>query len=103
MSKTKNLTVRVDEALYDEIVATAERENVDRSTVARGLLEAGLREARKRRGLEQYRAGACSLWKAAEIAGVSLREMMDLLVDARVPLNISPDDVEQAWREAFER
>ena len=103
LSKTRNLTVRVDEEIYDEIEKTANRENVDKSTIARGLLEAGLREARRRRGLELYRVGSCTLWKAAEVAGVSLREMMDLVVEARIPLHISSDDVDEAWREAFER
>jgi predicted HTH domain antitoxin len=102
LSKTRNLTVRVDEELYNEIEETADRENVDKSTVARGWLETGLREARQRRGVELYRLGECSLWKAAGVAGVSLREMMDLLVESRVPLHISSDDVEKAWREAFE-
>ncbi len=102
MAKTRNLTVRVDEDIYREIEETADLENVDKSTVARGLLETGIKEAKKRRGIEQYRAGSTTLWKAAEVAGVSLREMMNLIVEARIPMHITPDDVELAWREAFE-
>jgi len=103
LAKTRNLTVRVDEETYREIEETADLENVDKSTVARGLLEAGIKEAKKRRALEMFREGSCTLWKAAEVAGVSLRRMMDLVVGERVPLHITSDDVDEAWREAFER
>jgi predicted HTH domain antitoxin len=102
LAKTRNLTVRVDEEIYREIGETADLENVDKSTIARGLLETGIKEAKKRRGIELYRAGSTTIWKAAEVADVSLREMMDLIVEARIPMHITPDDVELAWREAFE-
>ncbi len=98
----KNLTFRVDEETYKEIEETADRENMDKSTVARRLLKAGIEQARKRRAIKQYREGRWSLWKAAGEAGISLREMMELLVEERITLNITPEDVEEAWREAFE-
>ena len=103
MAKTRNLTVRIDEETYKEIEKTADIENVDKSTVARGLLEIGIREQKKKRALETYREGACTLWKAAELAGTSLREMMDLIEKEQVPLRITPDDVDLAWRDAFEQ
>jgi predicted HTH domain antitoxin len=103
LEKTRNLTVRIDEDTYREIEETADQENVDKSTIARGLLKAGLSEARKKRGLEMYRRGTCTLWKAAEVAGVSLRGMMDLVIEERTPLHITSDDVDEAWRDAFER
>ena len=103
MAKTRNLTVRIDEETYKEIEKTADNENLDKSTVARGLLEIGIREAKKKRALEMYREGSCTLWKAAQLAGTSLREIMDLLDKEHIPLRITPDDVDLAWREAFEQ
>jgi len=103
LAKTRNLTVRVDEETYREIEETADLENVNKSTLARGLLEFGIRDVKKRRALVMYREGSCTLWKAAEVAGVSIREMMDLIVKDKVPLHITSDDVDEAWREAFER
>jgi predicted HTH domain antitoxin len=98
----KNLTFRIDEETYREIEETADRENMDKSTVARRLLKAGIEEARKSRALKQYREGKWSLWKAAGEAGISLREMMDLLMENRIPMNITLEDVDEAWREALE-
>lgn len=99
----RNLTVRVDEDTFRDIEEAAALENVDRSTVARGLLKIGIRETRKKRALEMYRNGKCTLWKAAQLADVPLREMMELAEEKKIPLHISPEDVDEAWREAFER
>ena len=102
MEKMRNLTVRVDEATFRDIEETAESENVDRSVVARAFLKIGIAETRKRRALETYRGSKCTLWKAAQLAGVTLQEMMELAEENRIPLHISPQDVDEAWREAFE-
>jgi len=102
LSKTRNLTVRLDEETLKEIEAVAELDKSDKSTVARRLLMLGMRELRKDRALNTYRSGECTLWKAAQLAGVSLREMMKLVEEKKIPLHISPEDVDEAWREAFE-
>jgi predicted HTH domain antitoxin len=45
-----------------------------RDTLAE-VLRIGLQEVKKRQGLALYKQGHLSLWKAARLAGVSLREM----------------------------
>lgn len=102
MPKRRNLTVRLDEKIFREIERVAELDGSDRSTVARRLLMRGIRDARRDRALGMYRDGKCTLWKAAQLADVPLREMMELAEEKRVPLHISPEDVDEAWREAFE-
>lgn len=99
----RNLTVRVDEATFRDIEEAARLEDVDRSTVTRVFLKIGIRETRKKRALEVYRDGKCTLWRAAQLADVPLREMMELVEENRIPLHVSPEDVDEAWREAFER
>jgi predicted HTH domain antitoxin len=100
MSKTRNLTVRLEKELVDKIEEEAEHEKTDKSTVARKLIAAGIQEIRKIRALEDYRKGKCTIWKASSKAGISLREMMELVRQEKVPLHLSPKDVDQAWREA---
>ena len=100
--RMRNLTVRVDEDTYRGIEEAAETEKVDRSTATRRLLEAGLTDYRKRKALDAYRGGACTLWKAAQLAGLSVREMMKLAEAEKIPVHITPEDVDEAWREAFE-
>ena len=102
LEKMRNLTVRVDEATFKDIEEAAELEDVDRSTLTRALLKIGIKETKKRHALEMYRSGKCTLWRAAQLADVPLREMMELAEENRIPLHISPEDVDEAWREAFE-
>lgn len=100
LSKMRNLTVRIDDKTFRDIEETADQDNVDRSTVARNLLRIGIIETKKRRALEKYRTKECTLWKAAQIAEVSLREMMSLIEEQKIPLHITPEDVDEAWRDA---
>ena len=101
MSKTQNLTVRLDKALIKQIEEEAEQEKTDKSTITRRLIALGIEQARRARAIEDYRKGRCTVWKASERAGVSLREMMELLRGEKIPLHLSPQDVDQAWREAL--
>jgi predicted HTH domain antitoxin len=101
MSKTQNLTVRLDKALIKQIEEEAHEEKTDKSTVARRLIALGIEQARRARAMEDYRKGRCTVWKASDKAGVSLREMMELLRGEKIPLHLSPEDADQAWREAL--
>lgn len=102
MAKTQNLTVRLDRGLIKKIEEEAQHEKTDKSTVARRLIAAAIEQAQKARALEEYRKGKCTIWKASEKAGVPLREMIELLRQEKIPLHISSDDVDEAWREAVE-
>ncbi|EEB74770.1 UPF0175 family protein [Thermococcus sp. AM4] len=45
--------------------------------------------------IELYREGVVSLGKAAEIAGLSRWEMMELLASKGIPLNYDDDDLRE--------
>ena len=94
--------MRIDDKTYRDIEETANQDNVDRSTVARNLLKIGLKETKKKRALEKYRNREYTLWKAAQVAEVPLREMMVLIEEQKIPVHITPEDVDDAWRGAFE-
>jgi len=100
MAKARNLTVRLEKELIEKIEEEAEQEKTDKSTVARKLIAVGIQQTLKERALDEYRKGKCTVWKASERAGIPLREMLELLRTERIPLHVSPEDVDQAWREA---
>lgn len=102
MGKTQNLTVRLEKELVKQIEQEALKEKTDKSTVARKLIAVGIEQTQKTRALQEYRRGACTIWKASEKAGITLREMIELLRRERIPLHISREDVDEAWREAVE-
>jgi len=101
--KMRNLTVRVDEETYRHIEETASAENIDRSTATRQLLKKGISEEKKKRALDLYRRGKCTLWRAAELADLNIREMMELATREKIPAHITPEDVDEAWREALDQ
>jgi len=100
VAKTQNLTVRLEKELIKKIEEEAEQEKTDKSTIARKLIAAGIEEVRRARAIEEYRRGRCTIWRASEKAGIPLREMMELLRREKIPLHLSSEDVDQAWREA---
>lgn len=52
------------------------------------------RKIREALAIELYREELVSLGKAAEIAGLSVAEMMEVLATREVPLNYGPTDLE---------
>ena len=98
----KNLTVRLEEQTLKEIEALTKLEKCDKSTLARRLLAIGLQEMKKKYTTSLYKEGKCTLWKAAQTAGIPLREMIETLKQEKIPIHVFPEDVDEAWRKAFE-
>jgi len=90
MPKVK--TIRLPEDLARAIVHRARLENVDESTAIRQLITIGVKEY----AVKLYREGKMSLTEAANLANVTVREMIDLLLDRGVRGNIRTDQQEKA-------
>jgi predicted HTH domain antitoxin len=101
MAKTRNLTVRLDRELVKRVEQEARRESTDKSTIARKLTAIGIQQTQKARAVDGYRRGKCTIWKASEMAGVPLREMMEILRREKISLHVSPEDMDEALREAL--
>jgi len=89
------VTARLPRSMLKEVERLAEREKVDRSELIRRLLDFALGQKRIEEALEAYREGKVTLWKAAEIAGVSLREIMELAGVKRIPVPYTLDDLKR--------
>ncbi len=74
---------------------------LDRSSLIRIALSSGLDEELKKHALSQYREGRISLGKAAEISGISVREMMNLLMKNNIILNLSVQDIQDDYEAAM--
>jgi hypothetical protein len=85
-------TIRLPEDLVRAILHRARLENVDESTAIRQLLALGV----KGYAVKLYREGKVSLAEAANLANISLREMIDVLLDHGVKGNIRADQQEKA-------
>jgi predicted HTH domain antitoxin len=54
------------------------------------------------KALERYREGKASLSKAAEVAGVSVSEMMDLLAEHGIPADLRLEDYRESLKKLRE-
>ncbi|MFQ6075913.1 MAG: UPF0175 family protein [Candidatus Bathyarchaeia archaeon] len=78
--------------LIEEI---AREERVDKSTVVVRALEHYTKEWKLQRAIESYREGTVTLSRAAEIAEISIWEMIDIVSKRRILLQYDVDDLEE--------
>ena len=79
------IKVRIDKQLLNELDEIAEEEKTDRASVIRRMLAEGIQRKKMKRAIELYKKGKVSLEKAAEIAGVSLWDMIEFKNELRIP------------------
>ena len=84
MSKMKFLGARISEDIFKLVDDTAREEKTDRSFAIRELILLGRQKLTEERALELYRNGKISSDKAADIAGVTVAEMMFLISKAGI-------------------
>lgn len=89
------VAARVSKEMSDLISEISTEEKVDRSTVVRRLLDMGVKDWRIQTALERYGQGSITLLKAAEVAGVSIYEMIGILEERRIPYRYDISDLEE--------
>ena len=95
----QTVSVRISEETLAEVDRLADRLKTDRSEALRRFLERGLREARLDVALELLRESKVSMGRAAELAGVTLYEMLDLARQRGVPSGYGPKDLDKDLHE----
>ncbi len=75
----RQLNVRIPVELADKLESVAQEEQVDRTSLVRKFLEEGLQRYRLEQALHLYEQGRISKERAAELAGVSLYDILDEL------------------------
>jgi predicted HTH domain antitoxin len=98
----KTIATRIPIDLEREIRRFMEEEGLDKSTAIRRIIEIGVNEWKKKRAIELYRQERITLWKASQIAGVSLREILEELNRLRIPIHVTAEDIEEDIRAAKE-
>lgn len=61
--------------------------DLDRGSLLKQLIRKGYRDVQMRRALDSYRRGISTLSRAAEIAGLSIRDLLLHLPDQSIELN----------------
>lgn len=95
MQKSEFLGVRLSPEEVKAIEERAKEAAVDKSTALRQLLKLGIKQFNLERALDLYKQGKISLGKAAEIANISIWEMMDIMKERGISLDLGKDDFEK--------
>lgn len=89
----KAVTARLPRDMLREVEKLAKKLKVDRSELIRRLLDFALQQKRIEEAVRAYQEGKVTLWKAAEMAGLSLREMMELARVRKIAVSYTIDDL----------
>ncbi len=79
MTETKFLGVRLAPEIFRVVEEVAQEEHTDKSHALRDLILFGKKKRSEQRAIELYRSGKISVDKAADIAELTVSEMMFLL------------------------
>ncbi len=82
------MTLRLPEEDVEVIKLISIRTKKDKSTIVRELVELG----KIYFAIKEYKEGKLSMGKAAEISGVSISEMMDILAELGIESNLELED-----------
>ena len=92
-------TVRISNKLLRVIRHRAKTEGIDESTAMRQLITIGARNY----AVDMYKSGKITLNDAAALADMTVREMIDLLLDRGVTGNVRIDQQRKAIEFALKR
>lgn len=93
MSET--ISLRIPREVLERLDDLAEAKKKERSTLMREILDQGIREGWIDEAVERYRRGEVTGWRAAELAGISLRRFYEALQQRGVLLQYGEHDLEE--------
>jgi predicted HTH domain antitoxin len=92
---SKVISARLPKEMVKLVEEIAREEKVDKSTVLERALEHYTREWKIKKAVELYRNGLVTLSRAAEIAEISIWEMIDVLAQRKVTLQYNVEDLDE--------
>ena len=92
MRKSVSKTVRLPRELFEVVRHRARQEKIDESTAIRQLLALGAENY----AVELFRQGKITLGEAAGLAGVTVRQMIDVLQRHGIRGNVRLDQQQKA-------
>ena len=94
------ITTRVPDDIEKKIKKISTIEHLDKSTVVRRLLSKAVQDWQIDHALEQYKDGNITIGRAAQMAGVPLREMIAIAAKKGIPFQYSLDDMKEDFQAA---
>ena len=98
---TEIISTRVPDDIAKDLKEIEKEEKSDRATVVRKLLARAIEQWKMERALRLYRNGKVTLWRAARLGGITLREMMELAAKEGIQFKYTPKDLEEDIKAAL--
>lgn len=96
---SKPLGARVPEEIEQHLAEFMKLEGVDKSTAVRKILERGISEWRQERALKLLGEGKVTFARTAELAGISLWELVELVRERKVEwVHLTPREIEREFK-----
>jgi predicted HTH domain antitoxin len=93
------VSARIQKSQAEEIERLASKRGTDKSAIIRELLATAIKNKRIEEALSQVQAKKITVWKAAEIADVTYREMLELLKTHNIPYPLSEQELRREIEE----
>lgn len=97
------ISARVRRSQAEEIERLAAKRGMGKSEVVRELLAMALKEQKLKEALDSVRARKSTVWKAADTAGITYREMLELLKTHNIPFPLSREELKREVEEIIGR
>lgn len=96
---SKPLGARVPEEIEQHLAEFMKLEGVDKSTAVRKILERGISEWRRERALKLLGEGKVTFARAAELADISLWELVEFVRERKVEwVHLTPREIEREFK-----
>lgn len=92
---TATVSTRIEEKILAEIDELSNEKQMDRASLLRNLIVEGLTIERKKRVLNMYKERRISLAKAAELLGIDLWQMIDIIKEESLYLDYSEEELKE--------
>ena len=98
---TEIISTRIPDDIARDLKEIEKEEQTDRATVVRKLLARAIEQWKMERALRLYREGKVTLWRAAKLGGITLREMMELAAKQGIQFKYTSRDLEEDIKAAL--
>jgi len=96
---SKPLGARLPKEIEQHLAEFMRLEGVDKSTAVRKILERGISEWRRERALRLLGEGKVTFARAAELADISLWELVELVRERKVEwVHLTPQEIEREFK-----
>ena len=92
---SEQINIRVEKKIVQDFEELANYEKLDRAALVRKVLLEGLNQERINFAIQKYVLQEISVERAAEIAGVSIHEFLNIMAKFGIPSNMSLEDYQK--------